>query len=44
MIVYPNPTTAIVTLKVDGFQPERLSYSLSDGNGKILQKSGGKRS
>ena len=37
MMVYPNPTTAMVTLKVDGFQPERLSYSLSDGNGKILR-------
>lgn len=37
MIVYPNPTTAIVTLKVADFQSERLSYSLSDGSGKILR-------
>lgn len=37
MIVYPNPATAIVTLKVDGFLPENLSYTLSDGNGKILR-------
>lgn len=37
MIVYPNPATAMVTLKVDGILPEKLSYSLSDGNGKILR-------
>jgi hypothetical protein len=37
MIVYPNPVTAIVTLKVDGFLPENLNYSLSDASGKILR-------
>ncbi len=35
--VYPNPTTDYLTLKVDQFEGNNLTYTLYDINGKILE-------
>ena len=36
-IVYPNPTNALVKLKIENYNLENLSYELYDINGKLLQ-------
>lgn len=36
---YPNPTTDFLTLSVEGSDTHRLTYQLSDMNGKILGNS-----
>ncbi len=36
-IVYPNPTTSNIVLKVKNFNTENLSYHLLDINGKFLE-------
>jgi opacity protein-like surface antigen len=39
MLVYPNPTSSFVNLKIDNFNLENLSYQLIDLNGReILNK------
>ena len=37
MIAYPNPTTDFLTLEVENFQNEHISYQLRDLNGKLLE-------
>jgi hypothetical protein len=34
---YPNPTTNLLTLKVDGYKTDNLNYLLFDLNGKSLE-------
>lgn len=36
-LIFPNPTTDFVQLKVENFQSEILSYRLYDLNGKLLE-------
>jgi hypothetical protein len=36
MIVYPNPTTSLVNLKIDNFNLANLSYQLFDGIGRLI--------
>ncbi len=36
MMVYPNPTTSFVNLKIDNFNFENLSYHLIDLNGREI--------
>ena len=36
-IVYPNPTNALVKLKIENYNLGNLSYELYDINGKLLQ-------
>ena len=35
--VYPNPARDFLTLKVENYDTERLSYKLFDANGKLLE-------
>jgi hypothetical protein len=35
--VYPNPASDFLTLKVDDYDKEKLSYKLFDANGKLLE-------
>ena len=35
--VYPNPASDFLTLKVDNYDAESLSYKLFDANGKLLE-------
>jgi hypothetical protein len=35
-VVYPNPTTDFVKLKIEKYEDENLSYQLFDNNGKLL--------
>jgi hypothetical protein len=35
---YPNPTSDLLTLRVEPFQSENLSYMLFDAMGKLLQR------
>lgn len=37
-MAYPNPATNFLTLKVENFNKQNLSYSLFDVNGKLLEK------
>ncbi len=37
MIVYPNPTTSIVNLKIDNFDFQNLNYQLLDLNGREIK-------
>jgi hypothetical protein len=36
--VYPNPTSSFLTLKVENFDKEDLSFKLFDSNGKLLER------
>lgn len=36
-LVYPNPTTNILTLKVENYDTQNLSYLLYDMNGNLLE-------
>lgn len=36
VMVYPNPTTDLLTLKIGNYSVENLSYVLTDINGKLL--------
>lgn len=36
MIVYPNPTSSFVNLKIDNFNLEELNYQLYDLNGRLI--------
>ncbi len=36
-IAYPNPANDFLTLKVENYIPENLSYKLFDANGKLLE-------
>ena len=36
--VYPNPTSSFLTLKVENFNKEDLSFILFDSNGKLLER------
>lgn len=36
-MVYPNPTTDFLTLKIDNYGNRKLSYKLFDVNGKLLE-------
>jgi len=38
-IIYPNPTTISLTLKVGNYNSENLNYQLYDGNGRMLAES-----
>ena len=38
-LVYPNPTTDLITLRIKNFEIKNLSYSLYDLNGTILKES-----
>jgi hypothetical protein len=38
-IIYPNPTTTSLTLKVGNYNSENLNYKLYDGNGRTLTES-----
>ncbi|HAM11313.1 MAG: hypothetical protein A2X04_06170 [Bacteroidetes bacterium GWF2_41_9] len=35
--VYPNPATGFVTLKIESYEPDNLSYRLYDMNGMLFQ-------
>jgi len=35
-VVYPNPTTDLLTLKMGNYSVENLNYALTDINGKLL--------
>lgn len=37
MIVYPNPATDFIWLKIESFEPENLRYQLYDNDGRVLQ-------
>jgi hypothetical protein len=37
-MAYPNPATNFLTLKVENFNKQNLSYNLYDVNGKLLEK------
>ncbi|MEI6047790.1 MAG: T9SS type A sorting domain-containing protein [Bacteroidota bacterium] len=36
-VVYPNPATDFVILKIENYEVENLSYNLYDMNGKLLE-------
>lgn len=36
MVLYPNPTTSFVNLKIDNFNMDNLSYQLINLNGKLI--------
>jgi hypothetical protein len=37
-VVYPNPATDFVVLKIGDYEPENLSYYLYDNGGKLIEK------
>ena len=37
MLVYPNPTTSLINLKVDNFNFDNFQFTLLDMTGKLLQ-------
>ncbi|MBN2480759.1 MAG: T9SS type A sorting domain-containing protein [Bacteroidales bacterium] len=37
MVVYPNPASHYVKLKIEDYKPENLTYQLYDVNGSLLQ-------
>ena len=39
MNVYPNPTTDLLTLRIDNETAQHLHYTLTDDNGRCLEKS-----
>ncbi len=36
MLVYPNPTTSLVNLKIENFDLQELTYQLTDMNGRLI--------
>jgi hypothetical protein len=36
-LAYPNPASDFLTLKIENFDKEKLSYKLLDANGKLLE-------
>jgi hypothetical protein len=38
MVVYPNPTTTVVNLKIENYNYQSLAYELYNINGKLLEQ------